>query len=80
MVKPKRNRPSDLNQAAHSIISDVISLTENPQKPVKNPAAVSLGRLGGLKGGRARAEKLSNEERSNIARNAAISRWKRRSM
>jgi len=41
----------------------------------KNPAAVALGRLGGLKGGRARAEKLSARKRKQIARNAAKSRW-----
>jgi hypothetical protein len=42
----------------------------------KNPAAVQLGRLGGLKGGIARAAKLSPEQRSDIARRAAQSRWK----
>lgn len=41
----------------------------------KNPAAVALGRRGGLKGGRARAEKLTSEQRSEIARKAAASRW-----
>ena len=42
----------------------------------KNPAAVELGRLGGLKGGKARAAKLTSEERSRIARKAAEARWK----
>jgi hypothetical protein len=42
----------------------------------KNPAAVALGRLGGLKGGPARARKLSKEQRSEIARKAAEARWK----
>lgn len=41
----------------------------------KNPAAVELGRLGGKKGGKARAAKLTAEERSEIARRAARSRW-----
>lgn len=41
----------------------------------KNPAAVALGRLGGIKGGKARAEKLSKEERHRIAVLAAKSRW-----
>ncbi|MDB4285516.1 hypothetical protein N9903_01265 [bacterium] len=41
----------------------------------KNPAAVSLGRLGGLKGGVARAKKLTAEQRSEIARKAAKARW-----
>lgn len=42
----------------------------------KNPAAVALGRLGGLKGGKARAEKLTKEQRSEIAKKAAAARWK----
>ena len=42
----------------------------------KNPAAVALGRLGGMKGGKARAEKLSPKKRRAIARNAARARWK----
>jgi len=42
----------------------------------KDPAAVSLGRRGGLKGGKARAEKLSKHERSEIARKAASARWR----
>jgi hypothetical protein len=42
----------------------------------KNPHAMALGRLGGLKGGPARAEKLSARQRREIARRAAIARWK----
>jgi hypothetical protein len=45
-------------------------------KKKKNPAAVALGRLGGLKGGKARAAKLSPERRSEIARNAVLTRMK----
>lgn len=41
----------------------------------KNPAAVALGKLGGAKGGKARAEKLTPEQRSEIARKAAKARW-----
>jgi len=48
-------------------------------KPAKNPAAVALGRLGGLKGGRARAAKLSAAERSESAKKAAAARWAGRS-
>lgn len=44
-------------------------------KPEKNPAAVALGRLGGLKGGKARADKLSPKKRSEIAKKAAEARW-----
>ena len=45
----------------------------------KNPAAVALGRLGGLKGGRARAANLSKARRSEIAAKAAAARWSKRS-
>lgn len=46
------------------------------QQRTKNAAAVFLGRLGGLKGGPARAKKLSKEQRSEIARKAAEARWR----
>ena len=45
--------------------------------PQKNPADVALGRLGGLKGGKARAKKLTQEQRKEIARKAARARWKK---
>jgi hypothetical protein len=48
---------------------------ESEDKPAKNPAAVALGRLGGLKGGKARAAKLSPSKRKAIARKAAQARW-----
>jgi hypothetical protein len=44
----------------------------------KNPAAVALGRLGGLKGGKARMAKLSAEEKSELGRKAILSRWNKR--
>ena len=50
--------------------------TSTPEEaPTKNPAAVALGRLGGLKGGKARAEKLTPEQRIDIAKKAAQARW-----
>ncbi|HYD88421.1 MAG TPA: hypothetical protein VEA80_13175 [Vitreimonas sp.] len=48
---------------------------ENPKE--KNPAAVALGRLGGLKGGKARAKALSKKRRSEIAKKAAAKRWEK---
>jgi hypothetical protein len=48
------------------------------QRKAKNAAAVALGRLGGLKGGKARAAKLTASQRSASARNAAAARWGRR--
>jgi hypothetical protein len=65
----------DMNQIAAFVLNAVIKKTEPPQR-VKNRAAVALGRLGGKKGGPARAEKLSPLQRSEIARKAALSRWK----
>lgn len=44
-------------------------------QPAKNPHAQALGRLGGLKGGAARAKKLTKEQRSEIAKKAAAARW-----
>lgn len=73
----KRVRDNDENTLAKSVIDEIIELTESEDfKPEKNPAAVMLGRLGGLKGGRARAEKLSATRRSEIASQAAKARWK----
>lgn len=70
---PKRASGGDLNQIAASIVEHTTKQTET--LPEKNPAAVALGRLGGLKGGKARAESLSKEQRSAIARKAAKRRW-----
>ncbi len=50
-------------------------VTEDGAKPEKNPAAVALGRLGGKKGGPARAAKLTPEQRKEIAKKAAAARW-----
>jgi hypothetical protein len=73
----KRKRPSDSNQLAHSVMRDIIAISE--KKPAKNPAAVALGRLGGLKGGKARAACLTAKQRQEIAQKAAQSRWKNKS-
>lgn len=66
----------DANKLAKSIVDLATEnpITEEPQ-PIKNQAAVELGRLGGLKGGKARAEKLSAKQRRDIARQAALARW-----
>ncbi len=84
---PKRSsiigRPQDESQLAKSIVDELTIEESMPEEPLskeelpseKNPAAVALGRLGGLKGGKARAEKLSDKERSEIAKKAAKARW-----
>jgi hypothetical protein len=48
-----------------------------PLEPEKNAAAVALGKLGASKGGQARAAKLTDEERKEIARKGAEARWAR---
>jgi hypothetical protein len=76
---PKRKRPRDLNQLAKFIVDVSTGEAELPecQPETKNPAAVELGKLGGKKGGKARADKLTPEERQAIARRAAETRWKK---
>jgi hypothetical protein len=72
---PKRSRkPADLNQMGFAIIREATDPEYDPYQG-KNPAAVELGRLGGQKGGKARAAKLTPEQRSEIARKAAGARW-----
>jgi hypothetical protein len=78
MPDRSRNRPRDLNALAKSIVDDATSDEPRPQDREKDPAAVSLGRRGGLKGGKARAEKLSPERRAEIAKQAAAARWQRK--
>ena len=67
----------DANQIAFDIVQQATGQAPKVSPPPeKNPAAVTLGRLGGLKGGKARAAKLTPEERKEIARKAAEKRWK----
>jgi hypothetical protein len=79
---PKRSRkkpgPKDLNELAARIVRKATG--EEPEEPPavdksKDPAAVELGRRGGKKGGRARAERMTPAERSEAARKAAEARW-----
>jgi hypothetical protein len=77
MKTPKRS--SDINLIASRIVAETTKEpTEQPLKE-KNPAAVSLGRLGGLKGGPERARRLSAKRRKEIAQKAAKSRWIKKS-
>ena len=73
-------RPRDLNALAQRLVQEATGQAPPEKPPVeraKDPAAVALGRRGGLKGGAARAKKLSPDERSEIARKAASTRWKK---
>ena len=78
MPDRSRKRPRDPNELAKRLVDEATG--DQPKYDPdegKDPAAVTLGRKGGLKGGRARAEKLTPEERSEAARKAARARWTR---
>jgi hypothetical protein len=75
----KKKLPRDVNARAHAI-GEMATSEAAPEPQTddgKNPAAVALGRLGGLKGGKARAAKLSKAKRTAIAKRAAQARWKK---
>lgn len=76
MVDRRLKRPRD-PLALAKLIGDIATGQVEDREPEsgKNPAAVALGRLGGQKGGKARAAKLSPKKRSQIARKAAAARW-----
>lgn len=76
---PTRSSKLDLNQLAKTIVDEAVGdrpKTEPP--PAKNEAAVALGKLGGKKGGVARAAKLTPEQRASIAKKAAAARWSKK--
>ena len=69
-------RPRDVNSLAKLIAELATGQPELPETADgKDPAAVALGRKGGLKGGKARAESLTRKQRSEIAQKAAAKRW-----
>lgn len=72
---PKRSKkPADLNRLASAIVDEATD-----EAPGVESQQTQAGRTGGLKGGKARTERLSSERRSEIARAAAEARWKRSS-
>lgn len=76
MPDRSKTRPRDANELAHRVFLESIGEAPKTEPPkAKNPAAVALGRLGGLKGGTARAAAMSPRKRSQIAAKAAKSRW-----
>jgi len=82
MPDRSRKRPRDPSQLAKFIVDVASGEVERPEDQPddaggKNPHAVALGRLGGLKGGKARAQALSKDDRSRIAKKAARTRWGR---
>ena len=79
---PRRSSTGDVAQNALRVIEQAIGAELKPERKLmqfpprkKNPAAVALGKLGGVKGGNARAAKLSPEERKAIAQQGAKARW-----
>lgn len=80
---PLPKRPRDSNQLAFQVVGELTGtlapLPAETAGPPKNPAAVALGKLGGSKGGKARAASLTPAERQEIARKAARKRWDKES-
>ena len=79
---PRRSSTGDVAQNALRVVEAAIGESLKPSRKTlqfprkaKNPAAVALGKLGGMKGGRARAAKLTSEQRKEIAQRAAKARW-----
>ena len=77
-MQKRSGTKQDLNEKAFSIVHQITGEARKPDMEEKNPAAVALGRLGGLKGGKARAKSLSPEVRSEMAKKAAQARWSHR--
>ena len=76
---PKR-KPTDINRIAAEIVEAATNPPQTAPTPIQiNQAAAALGRLGGLKGGPARAKKLSKKKRAQIAKKAAKTRWSKKS-
>jgi hypothetical protein len=82
----KKKREHDFAVTAFRVVQEATGQVEPESEEAepelvegKNPHAVALGRLGGLKGGKARANKLTSEQRKEIAKKAAESRWRRES-
>lgn len=75
----KRKMPRDPNQRAKATVDALDALMDGddaePELPAKDPERVERGKLGGAKGGKLRAERLSPERRAEIARKAAQTRW-----
>lgn len=76
-MKTTRKKHPDLNELAAAIVAETTEEKREEAPSNKNPHAVALGRLGGLKGGIARSKKLTKKQRSDIAKKAAKTRWEK---
>lgn len=75
-MQKRSGKKLDINERAFSIVQQLTGEVPRPEPDrEKNPAAVALGRLGGLKGGKARAEKMTPKHRKAAAKKAALARW-----
>ena len=74
-TRASKRPPKDANELAKYILDVSTGEAEKIEPPKKNPIAVESGQLGGRKGGKARAAKLSRQKRSEIAKKAAKVRW-----
>ncbi|MBA7482339.1 hypothetical protein ES707_17825 [subsurface metagenome] len=77
-MEKRRKKEHDFSVTAFRVVQEATEQIEpEPQEPAQKKVfdAKALGRLGGLKGGKARAEKLTSEQRSEIAKKAAKARW-----
>jgi len=75
VIRP-RKLPRDPALRALEVVRLATGQATLPVEPTKNPHAVALGKLGGAKGGKVRAAKLSAKRRKEIARKAALTRWR----
>jgi hypothetical protein len=76
-TRASKRPPRDANELAKYILDVTTGDAEKIEPPQKNPAAVALGKLGASKGGKARAAKLSEKKRKEIAKKAAQARWQK---
>ena len=74
-MEKRSKKPADLNRLAAALVDEATNEDHSHSDDGKDPAAVALGRKGGKKGGKARAAKMTPEERSEAARKAARARW-----
>lgn len=78
-MSPRRKRSRDLNELAHQLVAEATGDAPAEQPPPeddgKDPAAVALGRKGGIKGGKARSANMTPEQRRDAAQKAASARW-----
>lgn len=74
-MQKRSSKPGELNSLAKAIVDQATGEDQSDEQSAKDPAAVALGRKGGLKGGVERAKRLTPEQRIEAAKKAAQARW-----